>query len=276
MKLTISMATFDDFDGVYFTIQSLRMYHDLKDVEFLVLNNNPIGPHAEALKHFLKAIPNARYIEVSDRKSSWVKYDVFKYATGDIILGLDCHVLLVPGFIEALFRYFQDDGNKLNMLTGPLVYTDLRTKSSCLKPVWNNHDFGTWNSHPKDKSGQPFEIDMQGMACFAMRKDAWRPIPTTFKGFGAEEWFMAEHVRRGGGKVVCESSLAWNHRFGWPKRTFPLKIEDKITNYYIGWLDLYESMDHPMIKTMTEHWGTQITQERLDTIISTLPHDHST
>ncbi len=28
--LTIGMSTYDDFDGVYFTLQSLRMYHPVE------------------------------------------------------------------------------------------------------------------------------------------------------------------------------------------------------------------------------------------------------
>jgi hypothetical protein len=37
--LTIEMAAYNDFDGVYFTVQALRLYHDLDDVELLVVDN---------------------------------------------------------------------------------------------------------------------------------------------------------------------------------------------------------------------------------------------
>ena len=39
-KLTIGMATYDDYDGVYFSIQAIRMYHPeiLKDIEFINLS----------------------------------------------------------------------------------------------------------------------------------------------------------------------------------------------------------------------------------------------
>jgi len=267
MKLTISMATYDDFDGVYFTIQAIRMYHKLDNVEFLVLDNNPTGPHSAALKHFLLSVPNAKYIEVTNRKSSWVKYDAFLHATGDVILGLDCHLLLVPGFFDALLSYFQNDQNKLNMLTGPLVYNDLKSKAPSLTPCWGKHDFGMWSSMPKEPVLEPFEIEAQGMGCFSFHKDGWKPIPTTFNGFGAEEWFMAEHTRKGGGKVICHPNMGWMHRFGRPSRTFPLTLEDKIKNYYIGWLDIYESMDHPKMVEMTEHWKTQIPESKLNEII---------
>ena len=41
MKLTIGMAVYEDFDGAYFTIQALRMYHDLRQCELIVVDNAP-------------------------------------------------------------------------------------------------------------------------------------------------------------------------------------------------------------------------------------------
>jgi hypothetical protein len=37
--LTIGMAAYNDFGGVYFTLQSLRLYQDLRDTELLVVDN---------------------------------------------------------------------------------------------------------------------------------------------------------------------------------------------------------------------------------------------
>ena len=41
MFLTIGLPTYDDFDGVYFTLQALKAYHDLQDVELLVVDTKP-------------------------------------------------------------------------------------------------------------------------------------------------------------------------------------------------------------------------------------------
>ncbi len=91
MKLTISMATYDDYCGVFFSMESLRIHQKLpKETEFIVLDNNPDSDHGRQVKHFSKSVPNMRVIDVTDRQSSFVKYDVFKHAEGDVILGLDC------------------------------------------------------------------------------------------------------------------------------------------------------------------------------------------
>ena len=38
--LTIGMPTYKDFDGVYFTIQALKMYHNVENVEILVVDTD--------------------------------------------------------------------------------------------------------------------------------------------------------------------------------------------------------------------------------------------
>jgi hypothetical protein len=44
-RLCVGMATFDDFDGVWFTIQSIRLFHpEIADqVSFLIIDNHPEG-----------------------------------------------------------------------------------------------------------------------------------------------------------------------------------------------------------------------------------------
>lgn len=268
MKLTISMATYDDYDGVYFTVQALRLYHPVQEAEILILDNHPEGAAGPALKKLVADIPQCRLIPVTDRKSSFVKYDAFRYATGDVLLGLDCHVLLKPGFIQALMQHWQDNPESLDMVSGPVVYNRLDRCSTHMTPQWRGHDFGCWATDEAGlATGLPFEVPMQGMGCFSMRTAAWRGIHPHFHSFGAEEWYVAEKVREGGGRVLCHPALSWVHRFGWPQRSFPLTLAGKVMNYYRGWLEVYGSLDHPQMQAMTAHWLTQMPQERLDPMI---------
>jgi hypothetical protein len=41
-KLTIGLLTYDDFDGAYFTVQALRLYHPeaMDEVELLILEGH--------------------------------------------------------------------------------------------------------------------------------------------------------------------------------------------------------------------------------------------
>jgi hypothetical protein len=255
MKLTISMATFDDYDGVFFTLQSLRLHHTLPEkTEVIIIDNNPESSHGKATAALAKSLPMVRVIPVTDRVSSWVKYDAFELAQGEIILGLDCHVLLKPGFIDNLMDYWAKNPNSRDLLTGPLIYNDLSVTSAMMEPRWSGHDYGCWADAPElMEKGMPFEIPMQGMGCFSFRTSN-APIPCKlFRGFGAEEWYMAERVRQGGGRVICHPKLAWLHRFDWPQRKFPLTFHDRVRNYYLGWMELYKSSDHPMVQGMISH-----------------------
>jgi len=272
MTLTISMATYDDYDGIFFTIQSLRMYQDLPaNTELLVIDNNPDSAHGKQLKSFAKSVPNMRIVDATTRKSSFVKYDAFELATGDIILGLDCHVLLQTGFIAAMMAYWSSNPSSKNMLTGPLLYDGLKATSEQISPVWRGHDFGIWGDNKEGlKSGEPFEIPAQGRGCFSFIRANSPKINQGFIGFGGEEWYMAEKVRSNGGQVICHPKMGWNHRFDWPKRTFPLRLADKVRNYYLGWMEIYGSLDHPMMVEMTEHWKTVMPQHELDGVIASL------
>ena len=43
------------------------------------------------------------------------------------------------------------------------------------------------------------------------------------------------------------------HRFAKPHGiTYPLSLEDKVWNYYIGWLEFYD-IEHPMMVEMYEY-----------------------
>src|SRR5215831_15619712 len=57
--LTVGMATYDDFDGVYFTVMGLRLYHsEIADrISILIVDNNPRGTAAWALKGLEETIP---------------------------------------------------------------------------------------------------------------------------------------------------------------------------------------------------------------------------
>ncbi len=65
------MLTYDDFDGVYFTVQSLRLHHPeaMEQVEFLILDNHSEGAHGKAVKDLTGWVRQpVRYIPVAGRE----------------------------------------------------------------------------------------------------------------------------------------------------------------------------------------------------------------
>lgn len=243
-KLTIGMATYDDYDGLYFTIQSIRMYHPevLDDVEFVIIDNNPENAHSRSIKQFVNSVKQPiQYIPFNEYKSSFVKGKIFDYAKTPYVLGIDSHVLLEQGGIKKLIDFYESGADGGNFLQGPLVYDSFNHISTHFDLNWRGHMWGTWGTDPRgqDKNNPPFEIPAQGMGLYSCRKDSWLGFNSLFRGFGGEEGYIHEKYRKAGKKTLCLPFLRWIHRFGRPNGVpFPLSLESKIKNYFIGFEEL--------------------------------------
>jgi UDP-glucose-4-epimerase GalE len=242
-KLTIGMATYDDYDGAYFTLQAIRMYHPeiLDDVDFVVVDNNPNGPCGQALQDLVNWVPNYRYVPKGDVTSTAIRDWVFREASGRFVLCVDSHILIVNGALRRLIEYVDRDPNSLDLLQGPLIYDDLKNYSTHFRPEWRAGMFGTWDTDPagSDPDRPPFEIPMQGLGLFACRRSAWPGFNPEFRGFGGEEGYIHEKIRQRGGKVLCLPFLRWMHRFGRPLgASYAVRWEDRVRNYLIGFREV--------------------------------------
>jgi hypothetical protein len=268
-KLTIGMATYDDFDGTYFTLQAIRMYHPevLDDVEFVVIDNHPDGPCGEPLKHLEQSIPNYRYIPYPDAVgTAAAKERVFREAGGDFVLCMDCHVFLVPGALRRLLDYFDQNPETSDLLQGPILYDDLKTISTNYEPVWLAGFLGVWGNNPAgaDIDAAPFEIAIQGLGLFACRKAAWLGFHRSFRGFGGEEGYIHEKFRRAGHRTLCLPFLRWMHRFARPMGVpFPNTWMDRVRNYLIG----FREFDLPTDE-MREHFREVVGTEHADELFA--------
>lgn len=251
--LTVGMATYDDYDGVYFTVMSLLLYHaEVMDrVSIVVVDNHPSGPHAWALKRLEQAIPQLRYVPYDRRVGTAARDRVFREAVSDWVLCMDSHVQLHPGALAALLDYIADHPDGGDLIQGPLVSEDRRTVSTHWEPEWRQGMYGVWGTDPRgiDASAPAFEIGMQGLGVFACRTKAWPGLNPAFAGHGGEEGYLQEKFRRAGHGVVCLPALRWTHRFDAPR---PVPATQtwyrRLRNYLIGFDELGlpadEAIDH--------------------------------
>jgi hypothetical protein len=82
-KLTIGMCVYNDYDGVYFTLQSLRLHHSevMNNVEFVIVNNSKDQDQANALKALVNHIKQPiQYIEFTEYESTSVRNKIFEVA----------------------------------------------------------------------------------------------------------------------------------------------------------------------------------------------------
>ena len=248
MKLTIGIPTANDFDGLFFTVQSLRMHHAeaTHDCEFVVVDNAPETEEGRETKRFIESLPGAnQYVALpAPRGTAAAKNEVFRNATGDWVLCLDSHVLLSAGVGRELARFLASDTHEHDLLHGPLMHEGHGVAATGMKPVWRGHMWGIWENDPRGEpaDGEAFEIFGHGMGLFLCRRSTWPGFHPDFRGFGGEEGYLPERIRQQGGRVYCLPWLRWMHRFRRPRGiTYTLTVADKFRNALIGQLHLGRS-----------------------------------
>ena len=246
--LTVGMATYDDYDGVYFTVMSLLLYHAeaMDRVSFLVVDNHPSGPHAWALKRLEQDFPQLRYIPYDRRVGTAARDRIFREAASDWVMCVDSHVQLAPGALAALLGHIDRHPDSGDLLQGPLVSADGQRVATHWEPRWERLMYGVWGSDPRgtDPGAAPFEIGMQGLGVFACRTSAWPGLNPAFARHGGEEGHLHDKFRRAGGTTWCLPALRWTHRFDTPRagRTGSTWYQ-RLFNYLIGFDELGQSPD---------------------------------
>lgn len=269
-RLTIGMAVYEDFDGVYFTLQALRYYHqdvDPSRIEYIVIDNCPNGTHAPHIKNFVEQyVKNGRYIPNDDVKGTAVRDFIFDEARTELVLCLDSHVLVEPGAIRALLQYYEDHPDSDDLIQGPLVLDDIYNMYTHFDPRWQGGMFGVWAADPRanNKNGEAFDIPAQGLGLFSCRKSAWLGFNRKFSGFGGEEFYIHEKFRQAGRRALCLPALRWIHRFVRPTGTPYRNVwEDRIRNYIIGWKEIGRPIDD-----IVEHFSDIIGKDKVLAVVA--------
>lgn len=151
-----------------------------------------------------------------------------------------------------------------HLLQGPLLDDDLTNFSTHFEPAWRGGMFGHWVSddRAKEVDAQPFDIPMQGLGLFACRRDTWPGFNPRFRGFGGEEGYIHEKIRRAGGRTLCLPFLRWMHRFHRPLGVpYTNTWDDRIRNYMIGFTELGWDL-----KPLKDHFAEFLEPETLHPI----------
>ncbi len=233
-RLTVGLATYRDFDGVYFTMQSLRAHHG-NNFDILVLDNAP--ERCIRTEQVTRAVGGIYYHRPDLTGTSKSRDALFHLAQTPWVMVCDSHVLFEPGAILELLKLIEKPDYTHDFFTGPLVWDDGKGVSTHWRQTTPPGLWGVWEGGLED--GNPFDIPMQGLGCFAMAKDAWPGFHPLSRGFGGEEGYIHEKVRRAGGRVLCVPQLRWRHRFrdigGWDKNPtpYPALTADHVFNLLV-------------------------------------------
>jgi hypothetical protein len=252
--LSIGMACHDDYDGVYFSLQALRLFHKevMVRTELVVVDNSPNTKAGEAVREFVEVYAHfsncgALYVPMPEQHgTSQPRNKIFEVARGEVVLVMDCHVLLEPGSVLKLVNFFESHPESQDLMQGPLVNDDLQRVFTHFEEEWRDRMLGTWATDNRglDPRAAPFEIPAQGLGMFACRRETWLGFNEHFRGFGGEEFYIHAKYRQAGRTTFCLPFLRWVHRFGRPYgHNYPRMIQNKVRNYVIGFTELGLSLD---------------------------------
>lgn len=268
--LSIGMATYDDYDGVYFSVQAIRLYHpEVTDcTEILVLDNHPSGLCAKALKDLERKVAGYRYVPYERTQGTAVRDLVFREANAEFVLCMDSHVFFRPGALARLVEYLAARPHASDLCQGPLMSDDLKVHATHFNPVWHAGMYGVWGKDPRglDPDAPAFEIPMQGLGVFACRRAAWPGFNPRLHGFGGEEGYLHEKVRRAGGRTLCLPFLGWTHRFNRPfGPRYAVSVEDRVRNYLLVHDELRLDPG-PAIAHLEQEFGAEAVRPLVDRV----------
>ena len=274
--LTVGMATFRDFPGVYQTLNAIRIHQILGiqragwGLELVVVDNDPTGPHSDRLRRFMASIGAA---SKNSRKPGYdqfpqplrVRYEplesptgtspprnkVFEIATGDAVLCVDDHIDFMPSALERFCRWADANPDSKDLLQGPMMLDGLDMFHTHFDPPFRDGMQGTWGTDYAKASyndqewqdievasKEPFDIHGQGLGVFGCLKGQWLGFNPHFREFGGEEIYIHTKYRNAGRRTLCLPFLRWPHRFDNPgKRAYALSSEGKVRNYVLGHLE---------------------------------------
>jgi hypothetical protein len=160
-RLTIGMATHSDMEGVYWTVQGIRMNHPevQDDIEFLILDNSPEdSPHKRDLSRFVKWVTGVpcRLEHTSDSGTA-IRGRLFEMATTPYVLCMDSHVMLTTGSLRKLIDGMDAGHDHGHLLQGPMLADNMQVMATHMAHVWRDGMLGIWSIAWRCPCGSVFQ-----------------------------------------------------------------------------------------------------------------------
>jgi len=237
--ITVAMPSYGNPKETWFTVQSLRLYQDVKHVEILVVDNKG----DDAVKKVCRDCKIRYELSNKVRGTGPVRNAAFEMASEPFVLVMDSHVLLYPDAIKKLKTWLKDHWeDAVNLIHGPIVMSSLNSSYTHYENRWRGQMWGIWPKAQKVRElpTEPIEIEMHGCGLFGCRKDSWLGFHPDCKGFDGVEGVIHEKYRKYGRKVLCLPFLKWVHKFRGKGEAIPYPniVEERVRNFLLGFKEI--------------------------------------
>jgi hypothetical protein len=169
-RITIGMATYDDFEGVWCTVQSVFLHNEWEestDVQIVIVDTSPVGSeHRQLVQDFVRKggheikggrTPNIKYIDMAGFPGTTTPRNaIFKHADAPIVCVMDCHVMLPSNALKRLLDWFESNPDSQDLIHGPMMYDNLHAISTHFADQFRGGMWGTWGTAWKSPEGEVF------------------------------------------------------------------------------------------------------------------------
>jgi hypothetical protein len=169
-RITIGMATYDDFEGIWCTVQSVFLHNKWEkpeDVEIVIVDTSPQGSeHKKLVQDFINKgghtlpgsrTPNLKYVTLDKVIGTTYPRDIiFEIATAPIVCVMDCHVMLPSDTLLKLLDWFEARPECKDLIHGPILYDNLHTINTQFSDQFRGGMWGTWSTTWMTPKGELF------------------------------------------------------------------------------------------------------------------------
>lgn len=169
-KITIGMATYDDFEGVWATVQSVFLHNDWAspdDVQIVIVDTSPVeSEHRRLVKdlvakggHAMQGArtPNIKYVDMASHPGTTEPRNaVFDNADADVVVCMDCHVMLRSNSLLQLLNWFEANPECKDLVHGPIMYDNLHMINTQFSDQFRGGMWGTWSTAWRAPDGTMF------------------------------------------------------------------------------------------------------------------------
>jgi Glycosyltransferase family 25 (LPS biosynthesis protein) len=195
--LTIGLAFEGDADCFRRSIEAVLDHHSslLKDLEFLAVDVNPLNETSAQLKALEASFPNYRYVPYLAAQGASLYDLIVREASGDFVVLLGKDVRLPRGALNSLIDYCTQNPDTCDLLQERPSRSD---SHAAPEAAWGP---GT----------PPFELTLDTLSVFAVRKKAWPGIDINRRliGAGGQDSDLHAEIRDAGGRSGCLPCLDW-------------------------------------------------------------------
>jgi hypothetical protein len=169
-RITIGLATCDDFEGVWATVQSVFLNNEWEspdDVQIVIVDTSPMGSeHRQLVQDYVgkggnekrsSRTQNIRYVDMAGFAGTTTPRDViFRFADADVVCVMDCHVMLPINRLLRLVQWFDRHPDCKDLIHGPMLHDNLDAISTHFADQFRGGMWGTWGTAWQTPDGKIF------------------------------------------------------------------------------------------------------------------------